>query len=83
VEYLRQFNLLGQIISPDVFSRYTTWPKVCGHLLGKTFYYKIIGTNMELVPPLLPQQPPLFWEGFPLDVGKLLRGPASIQPKEH
>jgi hypothetical protein len=27
--------------------------------------------------------PPLFWEGFPRDVGTLLQGLASIQPEEH
>jgi hypothetical protein len=37
---------------------------------------KIMGINMELVPPLL-------WEGFPLDVETLLRGLASVQPQEH
>jgi hypothetical protein len=39
--------------------------------------------DMELLPPLLLEQPPLFWEGFPLDVGTLLWGLASIQPQEH
>ena len=29
-----------------------------------TSHSKIMGINMELVPPLLLQQPPLFWEGF-------------------
>ena len=48
-----------------------------------TSYSKIMGINMELVPPLLLLQPPLFWEGFPLDVRTLLRGFASIQPQEH
>jgi hypothetical protein len=30
---------------------------------------------------MLRQQPPLFWEGFPLNVGTLLWGLASIQPR--
>uniref|UniRef100_A0A4W5PQS1 Zinc finger SWIM-type containing 6 n=1 Tax=Hucho hucho TaxID=62062 RepID=A0A4W5PQS1_9TELE len=30
----------------------------------------------------LTNTPPLFWKGFPLDVGTLLRGLASIQPQE-
>ncbi|KAK6297583.1 hypothetical protein J4Q44_G00321660 [Coregonus suidteri] len=34
----------------------------------RTSHSKIMGINMELVPPLLLKQPPLFWEGFPLDV---------------
>ena len=42
-----------------------------------TSHPKINGINMELIPPLL-RKPPLFWEGFPLDVGTLLRGFASI-----
>ena len=37
-----------------------------------TSHSKIMGINMELVPTLLLQQPPLFWEGFPLDVRTLL-----------
>ena len=37
----------------------------------RTSHYKTVGINMELVPPL----------GFPLDVGILLRGLASIQPQ--
>ena len=49
----------------------------------QTFHSKIMGIDVELVPPLLLQQPPRFWEGFPLDVGTLLRGLASIQPQEH
>jgi hypothetical protein len=32
-----------------------------------------MGINMELVPPLLPQQPPLFWDCFPVDVGTIDR----------
>ena len=44
---------------------------------------KIMGINMEWVPPLLRKQPPLFWEGFPLDVGTLLWGLDSIQLEEH
>ena len=36
---------------------------------------------MDSVPPLLLQQPPLFWEGFPLDVRTLLWVLASIQPQ--
>ena len=40
-----------------------------------------MGINMELVPPLRLQQLPLFWEGFPLNVGTLLQGHASIQPQ--
>jgi hypothetical protein len=44
---------------------------------------KILGINMELVPPLLLEQPSLFWEGYPLDFGTLLQGPASILPQEH
>ena len=54
------------------------WTPVC-----RTSQSKIMGINMELVPPLLLLKPPLFWEGFPLDVGTLLRGLASIQPQEH
>jgi hypothetical protein len=38
---------------------------------------------MQFVPPFLLYQPPLFWEGFPLYVGTLLRGLASIQPQDH
>ena len=30
----------------------------------RTSHSKIMGINMELVPPLLLLQPPLFWEGF-------------------
>ena len=45
---------------------------------GRTSHSKIMCINMELVPPLLLQQPPLFWEGFPLDVGTLLWELASI-----
>ena len=44
----------------------------------RTSHSEIMGMNMELVPPLLLYQPPLFWEGFPLDVRTLLRGLASI-----
>ena len=40
--------------------------KVCGHLL---------------VEHLIPKSW-VFWEGFPLDVGTLLQGLASIQPQE-
>jgi hypothetical protein len=46
----------------------------------RTSHSKIMVINMELVRPL---QPPLFLEGFPLDVGTLLQGLASIQPQEH
>ena len=53
------------------------WTPAC-----RTSNSKIMGIHMELVPPLPPQQPPLFWEGFPLDVGTLLQGLASIQPQE-
>ena len=42
-----------------------------------------ISFQMHVVPPLLLQQPPLFWEGFPIKVGTLLQGLASIQPQEH
>ena len=48
-----------------------------------TSHSKIMGINMGLVPPLLLQQPILFWEGFPLDVGTLLRGLAFIQAHDH
>ena len=48
-----------------------------------TSHYKIMGINMELVPTLLLQQPPLFLEGFQQDVGTLLQGFAYIQPQEH
>jgi hypothetical protein len=37
-----------------------------------------MGINMELVPCLLLKQHPLLLKGFPLDVGSLLRGLASI-----
>jgi hypothetical protein len=50
---------------------------------GNTSHSKIMGINMELVPPLLLKQHPLFWEGFPQDDGTLLRGLCSIQPQEH
>ena len=46
-----------------------------------TSHSKIMGINMELVSPLLLQQLQLFWEGFPRDVGTLLWGFASIQPR--
>jgi hypothetical protein len=48
-----------------------------------TSHSKIMGINMELVPSLLLKQPPLFWEGFPLDVGTLLRGLAFVHPQKH
>ena len=60
--------------------KYTIWLKVCTR---RAFHSKIMGINMELVPLLQLQQLPLFWEGFPLDVGTLLWGLASIQPQEH
>ena len=44
----------------------------------RTSHSKIMGLNMELVPPWLPS---LFWEVFPLDVGTLPQGLASIQPR--
>ena len=46
-------------------------------------HIKIMGINVELEPTLLRQQPQLFWEGFPLDVGTFLQEFASIQPREH
>jgi hypothetical protein len=49
----------------------------------RTSHSKSKGINMELVPSLLLQQPLLFWEDFPLDVGTLLQGYASIQSQEH
>ena len=49
----------------------------------RTSHSKIMGINMKLVLPLLLSQLPLFWEGFPLDVGTLLCGLAFIQPQEH
>jgi hypothetical protein len=39
----------------------------------RTSHFKMMGINMDLVPRLLLQQPPLFWEGFPLDTGTLLQ----------
>jgi hypothetical protein len=48
-----------------------------------TSHSNIMGINKELVPSLLLKQPPLIWEGFPVDVGTLLRGLASIHPQEH
>ena len=55
----------------------SVWTPAC-----QTTRSKIMRINMELVPHLL-QQPPFFWECFPLDVGTLLWGIASIQPQEH
>jgi hypothetical protein len=40
----------------------------------RTSHSKTMGINLLLY------QPPLFWEGFPQDVGTLLQGLASIQP---
>uniref|UniRef100_A0A0E9QYP0 Uncharacterized protein n=1 Tax=Anguilla anguilla TaxID=7936 RepID=A0A0E9QYP0_ANGAN len=34
-------------------------------------------------PPLLLEQPPLFWEGFPFNFGTWLWGFASIKPQEY
>jgi hypothetical protein len=64
---------------------------LCVHYMTKsmwtparqTSHSKIMGINVELVPTLLPIEPPLFCEGFPLDAGTLLWGLASIQPQEH
>ena len=54
----------------------STWTPACPSSLSK-----IMGNNMELVPPLaFVTASTLFREGFPLDVGTLLRGLASIQP---
>jgi hypothetical protein len=49
------------------------WAPAC-----RTSHSKIMGINMDL----LIKQPPLFWEGFPLDVGTLLwRLGVTIHPK--
>ena len=59
---------------------YTTWPTVCGHLLVE----QLIPKSWALIwswSPFAAITSSTLLEGFPLDVGPLLQGLASIQPQ--
>ena len=61
---------------------YTTWSNVRGHLLLE----HLIPKSWVLIwswSPLCCYNSLPFWEGYPIDVGALQQGLASIQPQEH
>ena len=59
----------NQVKEKQVLSRcliYTTWPQAVNTCLSLS---KTTNTNMELLPTLLPETPPLFWDSFLTDTG--------------
>jgi len=79
----RQWGTMGGHAATAAIYYILYMAKIMWTPVRPTSHSKIMGVNMVLIPLLMLQQPPLFWEDFPLDVGTLLRGFASIQPQEH
>ena len=70
-----QFNIFSVELYNIHYMTKSVWTPAC-----RTSHSKIMGINMELVPPCCYKNSLHFWEDFPKDVGTLLWKLASIQP---